>query len=384
MKLRFIVLLLLEFLSTNLFGQHYERYKKLVDTSLVSTYLGFEKHITITVPMEWQPDLDRTFPLVLVFDRQNQRSHTYILQTIDYLTSNEQMPASIVIGIESEQKYRYEETVYKQSNKAGLAAANEKFIFDELVPLAEKTYKASSFRLFIGHSRYGYFTSALLFSRIHQLNGIVSLSPFFSQKNSSLTDSLGSLKNKSIASRKYYRFGIGNDYPSDFMKMDSAIKNTPIPFLDAKGYLFQEADHNVTPGLTIGISLYEIFEAWARIQSKYISAEQKEVHIIQKLEQEIVAHYGTRLEFSLGILNGKGWQFYIEGQFEKAIAAWEILLNDYPNFAEAYLSILDAQMQLKIDFSQTIEKFKASLATSGMYTEKEKNELLLELKNLTK
>ena len=103
------------------------------------------------------------------------------------------MPSSIIISIESEQKYRYFETLHKISSEKGLAEENEKFIFDELIPLAEKHYNASLFRLFIGHSRYGYFTSSLFFSRIDDLNGVISLSPFFSQKNVDLTDSLQNL-----------------------------------------------------------------------------------------------------------------------------------------------------------------------------------------------
>ena len=34
------------------------------------------------------------FPVILLFDRQNERSFGYILRSIDYLTSTEQMPAA--------------------------------------------------------------------------------------------------------------------------------------------------------------------------------------------------------------------------------------------------------------------------------------------------
>lgn len=385
-KQTFILTIFLGLLTTSLFGQNYERYKKLLDTTLTSKHLGFDKNITVTVPIEWQKDVNRNFPLIIVFDKQNKRSHNYILNTIDYLTSNEQMPSSIIISIESEQKYRYIETQHKESDKNGLATENENFLFEELIPLAENKYKASTFRIFIGHSRYGYFTSSLLFSRINELNGIVSLSPFFNQKNVSLTDSIAKLKNLIFSSRKYYRFGIGNDYPSDFIEMDSVIKNLKTPLFDSKGFFFKEADHNTTPGLTIGISLYEIFEEWSKIQSKYISNEQKELNLLDSLEREILSNYGNKLEFSLGTLNGKGWYFYNEGQFKKAIEAWEILIKSYPNFSEGYLYILDAQIQLKRknDYSETIERFNASLASSNFYSEKEKDELIQELENMTK
>ncbi len=373
------VLLFVLFVPFCILGQEYERYKTLLDTTIASESLGFDKAITVTVPFEWQKDVNRHFPLIIVFDQQNQRSHNYILSTIDYLTSNEQMPSAVIISVTSNQKYRYLETLHPESNIVGLAYQNEKFIFDELIPLAEKELKASTFRLLIGHSRYGYFTSSLLFSRIDQLNGVISLSPFFDQDNVNLVDSIPRLQKQQLNAYKYYRFGIGNDYPEDFVKMKAAIRALNNPKINAKGVLFKEAGHNVTPGLTIATALYDIFENWSSAQTKYISNAQRDLSIIDSLDSKILAHYGSKLEFSLGILNGKGWFFYNEKEYKKAIEAWQILLKSYPNFSEGYLYIADAQMQLKQDFSQSLEQFKHSFNESTIYSEEERNELLKEL-----
>lgn len=380
-KTLFLTLLIIS-CSQSLIGQEYERYKKILDTTITSDYLGFDKNITVTVPFEWQKDLDRDFPLIIVFDRQNQRSHNYILNSIDYLTSNEQMPSAVIISVESEQKYRYVETLHKTSSEKGLAEENEKFIFDELIPFAEQQYNASSFRLFVGHSRYGYFTSSLLFSRIDELGGVISLSPFFTQKNVNLTDSIQTLEERSFRFSKYYCYGIGNDYPTDFNQMDSVLNELGNNKIKTKGFFFEEADHNVTPGLTIGVSLYEIFENWSRIQSKYLSDDQKELKIINALEEEISDHYGTPLAFSLGILNGKGWSFFNEKEYEKAIEAWKLMMKSYPNFSEGYIYMIYAQVELNQDTSETIDKFNSSIANSEIYAEAEKKELIKEVERL--
>lgn len=378
------LIIFLGLLSTNLPGQNYESYKKLKDTRITSHYLGFDKNITITVPFEWQKNIDRTFPLIIIFDRQNNRSHNYIINTIDYLTSNEQMPSSIIVSIESTQEHRYLETLHKATSEKGLALQNEKFLFEELIPLVEKEYKASSYRLFIGHSRYGYFTSSLLATRLNELNGVISVSPFFSQTNVNIIDSIGSLKKENFDSMKYYRFGIGGDFPTDFHQMDSLCRELQIPLFNAKGYLFPQAGHNVTPGLTVGISLYEIFEDWSGFQNIYFNNDVKDLTIIDSLKNEIAIIYGNRLEFSLGVLNGKGWYFYNEGQYQNAIEAWELLMKSYPNYSEGYLFILAAQIQLKEDYSKTVEKLKVSLMSSEIYSEEEKNEIMEELKEMTK
>ncbi len=231
----FLLLLLIGLVTTSLYGQNYERYKKLIDTTLTSKHLGFSKNITITVPIEWQNDVAHDFPLIIVFDRQNPRSHNYILNTIDYLTSNEQMPSSILVSVESDEDHRVYETLHNVQSKKGLANENEQFLFDELIPLLENQYKASSFRVLIGHSRYGFFTTSLLSHRINDLNAVVAISPFFIEDNVNLIDSISKINRKLISNQKFFRFAIGGDYPNSYYKMDSLIKLHPNPKFDAKG-----------------------------------------------------------------------------------------------------------------------------------------------------
>ncbi|AWH86826.1 hypothetical protein HYN59_17680 [Flavobacterium album] len=380
----FILLFLFNLLPATLSAQNYERYKKLTDSTIVSKYLGYDKKISVLVPIEWQKDLKNKFPLIIIFDKQNKRSHNYIINTVDYLTSNEQMPSSVIISVASEQRYRYLETQYKISDSSGLAAENEKFIFDELIPIAEKKYKTNALRILIGHSRYGYFTTSLFKSRINDLTGVIAMSPFFVQKNINLTDSISKLNNPSH-SRKYFRFAIGNDFPEDFSMMESGLgKRTPNALLDIKGYRFKEAAHNVTPGLLISTSLYEIFEEWSNIQAQYSSVKQNDLNCKATLEKQITSCYGTGVNFSIGVLNGKGWHFFNEKQYDKAVQAWQILMAAYPNFSEGYLYIIEAQIQLKKNYDKTVQDFRDSLAASGFYTEQEKKDLLIELQELIK
>lgn len=233
-KMKYLLLFILTLTTFSKFAQNYERYKKLDDNVIRSTHLNFDKNISVLVPKEWQKETTNKFPLIVVFDRQNKRSNDYILHTIDYLTSNVQIPSAIIISVESEQRYRYIETQYKTSDPFGIALENEKFLFEELIPLAEKEYHANAFRLFIGHSRYGYFTTSLFCSRTNDLNAVISMSPFFVQDNVNLTDSIIKLNQLTFRCKKYYRFGIGNDYPEDFSKMASVTKNMHNPLLDIK------------------------------------------------------------------------------------------------------------------------------------------------------
>lgn len=370
------------YIATITEGQEFERYKKLCDTIISSKHLGFDKKITVTVPFEWQSDIDNAFPLVIVFDQQNMRSHNYILNTIDYLTSNEQMPSSVVISVFSEQENRYRETAHKVSRKEGLLEENEKFIFEELIPLAENQYRASNFRILVGHSRYGYFTTAMFCSRTLDLNAVISLSPFFKQDNVNLVDSIKVLDAKKFNAIKYYRFGIGNDYPEDYYEMDSTLLKMGNAMIDSKGELFPEAEHNVTPGLTIGVALYEVFEKWYNIQMRYFSEEYNDMSDLEILENSISQHYGDSVPFSLGVLNGKGWFFYNREEYKSAIKAWQLLLRYYPNYAEAHLYIIYAKQKLGLDIEKSIQNLRAAMANSVIFTDEEKEEIESEIKAL--
>ncbi|TNE52865.1 MAG: hypothetical protein EP338_13840 [Bacteroidetes bacterium] len=367
-----------------LYGQKYERYKVLKDTSLYSPSLKFERDIKVSVPIEWQSNSNQKYPLIIVFDSQNERSHGYILRTIDYLTSTEQMPSCIVVSVASTQQFRYAETLPVATNSKGLARANEHFLFQELIPLAENEWKASDFRLFIGHSRYGYFTTSLFQQYPDDLNAVISLSPFFREKNVNLIDSMSSLSHREFSSNKYYRFGIGDDYPEDFRAMEEKLNTVQNPTLNLIGWHFPHADHNATPGLIIGRALYEIFAHWSAQQAIYLDESQQNFDTIRGLEKEVRVHYGSDLRFSLGVLNGKGWQFYGNSDYEQAIQAWKILIKNYPSFSEAWLYIAETETKLGRDHSKSLQAFRQSIQNSEFYSDEEKKELFVELEQLNR
>lgn len=385
---RLSFLLLITLLHNTLAAHAYERYRTLSDTTVHSSFLGYNKNLSITVPIEYQnDDPQKSYPLVIVFDRQNERSYEYILNTIDYLTSNEQMPSCIIVGVESSMETRYQETQLEISDASAFGSKNENFIFNELIPLARKNYHASNFNMLIGHSRYGYFTSYLLGKHFSDLNAVISLSPFMEQKNVNLTDSIAALSaSYSLNKNIYFRYGIGNDYPDDYEKLNEKLNSIKSnnSNIDFKGVLFPEADHNVTPGLTIAKAMYEVFEYWSQQQNVYIQNDMKDINTLPVLTNNIKDHYGSSLRPSLGTLNGKGWQFFSESEFTSAIQAWKIMLQEYPSYSEGYLAIIEAQKELKQDYSQTIIELKKSFATSEFYTAEERIDLQIEIDKLEK
>lgn len=378
-----ITLIILCFSWQLAYAQQFERYKNSFDTTFVSSKLAYQKKLNITFPSEFQIDnKSEGYPLIIIFDSQNPRSYAYILNTIDYLTSNEQMPSSVVIGVESDVQNRYGETQLEISDSNAFGSKNEQFIIDELIPFAKQNFQTLNYCLLIGHSRYGYFTS-YLFSKNHpEINAVISASPVFSQKNSDILKpiiEISSSYNKS--NFKYLRFGIGNDYPEDFQRMNAALNNrkNQSENVSIEGYLFKDADHNVTPGLTAGRALYEVFEFWSNQQNNFIRSKGNLKSDFALAQENINMHYGADLKLALGILNGKGWEYYNNQDYEQAAAAWDMTFKNYPSFSDALLFKMYALKEMQKDYMKTRHDFLESLKLSEMYSDEEKAELIREL-----
>lgn len=362
-----------------------ERYKHHSDSLLYSSHLGYSRHISVTVPFDFQKGLNQSYPLIIIFDKQNTRSYQYLLRSIDYLTSNEQMPACVIIGVSSDMEHRYFETQYIESDSSAFGHQNELFILQELIPFAKSSLQTTNLNILAGHSRYGFFTTAMFLKFPDIINGVIASSPVFSQKNYDLIPLLDDIWTLNLNYTRYYRFGIGNDYPEDFTRFNNQIKrlkghnNNNI-----KGILFPEADHNVTPGLTAATALYEIFEYWSNKQNTYMGNSINNISKLNSLSDSITSHYGTKIAFSLGNLNGKGWDYANKKRYAEAIDAWKVLLNHYPNYSEAYLYIIYALTESGHPSDEFHKLFIENLKSSSVYSDQEKEELINEFHELIK
>ncbi|UPT65921.1 MAG: alpha/beta hydrolase-fold protein [Sphingobacteriales bacterium JAD_PAG50586_3] len=368
-------------------------YKQFEDLTLESANLGYKKFMRVYVPEGYDANSSKKYPLIIIFDRQNTINCTYQLQTIGYLTTFDQMPQSVIITIASHPNKRGAETTLKASNDNGLGEKNERFIMDELIPYANKNYHTNSFELLIGHSRYGYFTTYMLTKHMDVLNGVISISPFFKQTNVNLVDSMVNRLQKPINFKNnvYYTLATGDSVTDtqDYTLMKDALRAKMLPnYFKCTGYEFYNCGHMATPGLTVNNALYDTFSQWALGADKYYKDTMATPTEKVKYDKYLmgIIDYGDTLAFSLGTLNGKGWQYYNNKRPAKAIEAWQVALDNYPGYTELYLYMAQAALDLgKADDSKKyIQLYKDNIKKSTYYTKKDRKELNKELKGLQK
>jgi predicted alpha/beta superfamily hydrolase len=376
---------------TSLYGQtKSEYYSEGTDTIIFSKFLNENKKITINLPKTYNTYRDSKFPIILIFDRQNNKNYRQIFEIINYLVSFDEIPESIIIGISSDNhSNRYLETSLTISNINAKGENFERFIFEELIPWTEKEYNASKIRTIIGHSRFAYLSTYFLTKRIHEISAVVAISPFYTQKNVNIVDSLKvKLLNTKLNNKVYYRFITGDPITDskDYDIMNEYLtKNEIGSNFNWKGYTFNNVQHMAVPGLALPPSLIDIFDVWSEkiteIQRSKISLSKQKY---SEFKNEIKAHYGYEIGIGLAVLNGIANSYYNEAKYIDAIVVWEILLKDYPMFTYSNIDISKAYLKLNdnVNAKKFLNQAKLELVQNKFYSIEEKQNIENEINKI--
>ncbi len=376
--------------ATSLFGQSETGYYfQAKDTSIYSNFLNENRKITISLPKTYSKQNATKLPLILIFDRQNIQIYRQNFETINSLVAFNEVPAAIVVGISSETKNRFLETSLKTSVKNAKGENMEKFVFDELLPWLEKNYNVGKIRTFIGHSRFGYFTTHLLAKRMNEVSAIISMSPFYLQENVNLVDSLKrALTNTDLKHNVYHRFITGDSImdSKDYKIMHSYLKNGKINLkFNWKGYEYYNVTHLAVPTVSLAPCLIDIFDFWSK---ELTEIEWSKIPLSEKryveFKNKMTKHYGYEVGIGLSALNGIGYTYYNKENYKDAIIVWNLLLKEYPMFTYSNISIAKAYLKAndKKNASVYLEKAKIELLSNTFYSSVEKQEIEAEIKKL--
>lgn len=387
-SLRYLLLMIYPFCS--LAQSKSEYYNTPIDTILVSKALNRNEEITIILPRAYNKNKFSKYPVIVVFDRQNQKEFREIYESINYLVSFDGMPESIIVGIKSDNFHsRYLETSFLSSNKNAQGEQMVGFIYDELIPWLDANFNTNKNRIFIGHSRFGYFSSYLLQNKLTDLTGVISCSPFFTETNVNLVDSLKEkLQQKKLNHVVYYRFITGDSVSDtkDYSLMKSYLSTEQVRNFNWKGMEFYSANHFLTPGLSVMPSLLEIFGYWNEELNKIFTNDSLPFKqddysaFMAKME----SHYGDKLGLGLAQLNGLGFRFYNNKKYGAARQTWEIMLKEFPMFTEGYVSVAKSYKKEGNNNKaiKNCDKAVQQLNATTFYSSEEKQELVKEIEEL--
>ncbi|MCB0761088.1 MAG: hypothetical protein KDC12_06145 [Flavobacteriales bacterium] len=263
----FFFLLILAFSSS---ARDLSSYEKPIALQLYSETLGDSVSVEITVPSELKSQSNREYPVVYLLDQQLRSNYTYNLSTIDYLSSLQWMPKSIIVGIAFSRRSRISWTVPNASG--GRADDLIAFMETELLQVLKKDYPIADFHLLVGHSRTAIFSSYALSKDPDFFNGAIASSvsnfDFGSALQQEQFDQF--LKEMGSSTHKYfYYFSTGEEQYGDLHEaavdtLHAYFMSRELPHnLEWKFYKHHVA-HELTPGLTVANALSEIFKEYGR------------------------------------------------------------------------------------------------------------------------
>lgn len=251
-------------------AQEFSSYEKPIETSLYSEALNDSVSLEITLPKELKNQTNTEYPVIYLLDKQLYNNYKYNLYTIDYLSTLQWMPNAIIVGITFSQKNRTSWTVPNESG--GKADDLILFIEKELNNELKKKYPVSNFNLLIGHSRTAIFSSYALSKNPEFFNGTIanSVSNFdFGDNRQQKQFEVFLNKIASNSHKYYYYFSVGEKSYGDLHEsaadtLNFYLNSKKLPEnLEWKYYKYQIA-HDLTPGVTVGNALSEIFKEYGR------------------------------------------------------------------------------------------------------------------------
>lgn len=325
-----------------------------------------ERKFYVHVPERYYEQPEDNFGVIYVLDGQGREYYNNAKNIIDYLVWSYQIMPVIVVGIHSDN--RGTEFVPKdrtlQDNdpdNSGQAHLLTQHIKQEVFPMIRDSFRVSSFKALIGHSRGGAFVANTLFSENKDMfNAYIGISPGMHYINKQiLNDAEKMIKNEDPFHKFYFcSYGTVGSLEKYFKPqvdfLDSLLIAHPNPTLIWKKKEFKETSHWTVVAPSLSYGLLEMNRAFTVDQytiEKFAETQHvpmaEQIDAYFKNQQETL---GYTIPLDAGSLRYYGNQQSEFEQYARAIELYDLALEldpdnvrTYMNQAWAYRSLEDKE-----------------------------------------
>jgi len=300
------LLLILFFISSaTLYSQETDsiRNNNIYD-KIYSDKLSAEREITIQLPRDYNLEEEKRYPVFIVFD--GDYLFKIVSGNVDYMSFWGDIPEAIVVGI-NQIDSRYNDTsIVDNINFTPISSTAKffEFVSQELIPYINKNYRATNFRVAVGHERTANFINFFLIKKVPIMNGYIAVSPKYTKK---MKEYLAQYLISSSQNIYYYLSTSNEDFQSisedvlDFNQRLDSLNNENIH------YKFQNLavpSHYTLPAYTIPYSIEDMFSIYKDINSiEYdsiiLKLETSPVKYLEEKYEKIKNHFGVIKEISI-------------------------------------------------------------------------------------
>lgn len=334
------------------------------------------------------------YPIMFIFDSQHERTYPQIINSIDLLTNESQMPESIIVGIPFSENNRYYFTSNEKNKNDSLAGIDrmEKFLFDELIPKLQKEYKTNDFITLMGHSRTAFLVNYLTVKQSKKIDVAIALSGFYNNKPLSLENFKSYISETSNFPYKFrYYCSAGSTLEeetylgecngvSNFFSKNEIPKNFEGHFVENKN-----ANHMTNYWVSIPLILMDTYADYNAILNNWFYIKLKNDTIENPIEEfendleQASQKLGFEVNPSLTHIFSLASSFgYEKNDILTAIDFIKLGQKYYPNYLDFDLELIEYYKLLNNDkMAQNYkDEYKSKVISREDLNDREKTELL--------
>lgn len=380
-----------------------KKYSNYSDDNILidSEYLDDSIMINLHLPETFTMSADSVkYPLIIIFDSQHEMTYPQIMNSIDLLTNESQMPESIIVGIPFERKDRLYLTSNQKKDGEILSGIEkmEGFLVEELIELMQTNYKANEFVSITGHSRTAFLVNYLSYKHSNIFNASIALSGFYNNAPLGVEKFKTFLKDTIKISEPFkYYFTSGNTLEEstylnqcldvmEFLANDENVSSNLMWQFTAT----KNANHMTNYWVSIPPIFMDIFSEYNSILNNWFYIHLKKDSIsdpIQKFNQDIKSvsdSLGFQVNPSLTqIFSLASSYWYGKEDTSTAIKFIKLGLLYYPEYYDFHLVLMEYYLDLKDtkNVKYHKEKYIRIVNSKADLSESERNELLIKVEN---
>jgi len=288
---------------------------------------------------------DTRFPVLYLTDGPGHFSHT--VGTMNFLANNGRIPQMIIVGVANTDRTRdlTPKLLISKDDRfktGGGADTFLRFFEQELIPYIEENYRTQPYRVFSGHSFGGLFAINAFLTKPELFNAYISVSPSLWWDDERLINDAKDFfsKNQSLDTTLFVTMAAeGERMINPYNKFVNVAKESKVTGLMFASKEFDDEDHGSTVLRSQYFALKQVWDGWNMPRETFGEG----LTAVQAHYKNIATKFGFEVYVPEGLVNNLGYSALGDKKVDKAIEAFAYNVKMYPNSANVYDSLADAQ-----------------------------------------
>ncbi|NQT65668.1 MAG: hypothetical protein HQ554_05775 [FCB group bacterium] len=327
------------FLTTLLWAENDDNKIIIGETiTIKSEVLDQERQMLVYLPDGYE-DSAIEYPVLYLLDGGYHFHH--VSGIVQFLSSRGLMPQTIVVAIKNIDRNKdFLPTYVERQPTSGGAKEFLTFISDELIPYIEESFRTQPYRIMVGHSYGGTFTTYTFLEKPDTFNSYIAISPYLHWDEQLLVTKAETALPSSYDKNKYFYMTLGDEPPyiPAIDKFVSIIETRSPEKLEFTYIQMIDETHGSIPHLSIYHGLEKLYSDWALPVEKY----DESLKAIDNHYKHISEKYNYDIKTPEYVINMLGYNYMLKEEFEKAIEIFGENIIRFPESANVYDSLGEA------------------------------------------